>query len=354
METVLNIEGAQRLFKINEPSDVAVARRAGVDLAASIGFSEVLSGQLAIVITEAATNIVKHAQQGEVLLRIIQRQQDSAGGELSVLGIEVLAVDAGPGIADLDFQMQDGHSTVGTYGVGLGSIQRLSHYMSVYSQSGSGTVLLAILWSREGSADNTEWEVGLVCLPLPSEQECGDAAYVDDSNGTLIAMVADGLGHGPEAALASGAAVEALRSSSAAGGLAKVTPQMMLQQIHLAMQRTRGAAIAIAQISRATSQLTFAGVGNIAGCVITEQRRNHLISHNGIVGSNIRKIHEFALEWPYQALLILHSDGLSTKWDMNAYQGLVNAHPALIAAVLYRDFYRGRDDVTVLVVRQHT
>jgi hypothetical protein len=76
------------------------------------------------------------------------------------------------------------------------------------------------------------------------------------------------------------------------------------------------------------------------------------MSHNGIVGSNMRKVQEFAHEWGAGATLILHSDGIATRWDVNAYPALMFRHPALIAAVLYRDFARQRDDAMVLVVRQ--
>ncbi|MGZ8295425.1 MAG: serine/threonine protein kinase, partial [Telluria sp.] len=99
-------------------------------------------------------------------------------------------------------------------------------------------------------------------------------------------------------------------------------------------------------------KLQFAGVGNIAGSVIGGGPRRHLLSHNGIVGSNLRKVQQFEQPWDSGSLLILHSDGLGTRWDLDAYPGLAFAHCAVIAAVLYRDFTRGRDDATVVAVRE--
>jgi hypothetical protein len=92
-------------------------------------------------------------------------------------------------------------------------------------------------------------------------------------------------------------------------------------------------------------------VGNIAAHLITRHDRRQLVSHNGIVGSNVRKVQEFDAPWTEDTLLVLHSDGLQSRWHLDDYPGLAMCHPALIAGVLYRDHARGRDDVTVVVVR---
>ena len=65
----------------------------------------------------------------------------------------------------------------------------------------------------------------------------------------------------------------------------------------------------------------------------------------------MRKVQEFVLPWNAGAMLIMQSDGLASRWDLEQYPGLIGCHPALIAAVLYRDYTRGRDDVAVLVAR---
>jgi hypothetical protein len=77
------------------------------------------------------------------------------------------------------------------------------------------------------------------------------------------------------------------------------------------------------------------------------------VSHNGIVGHNMRKVQEFVVPCPPGALCIMHSDGIQTQWDLAAYPGLHARTPALIAAILMRDFIRRRDDAMVLVVRHH-
>ncbi|RLM48608.1 serine/threonine protein kinase, partial [Halobellus sp. Atlit-31R] len=124
---------------------------------------------------------------------------------------------------------------------------------------------------------------------------------------------------------------------------------------HDALRPTRGAAVATARIDFDADELRFAGVGNIAGCVInmSDDKRRALVSHNGIVGHNMRKVQEFPLPFPPGALCILHSDGIQTQWDLDKYPGLAGRSPVLVAAVLMRDVIRRRDDAMVLVVRRH-
>ncbi len=338
MEAVLNKLGRQSAFHVGELSEIASVRRAGNDLARQLGFDEIRTGQLAIVITEAATNIVKHAEEGLMLLRSLDRD--------GVAGIEVVAIDTGPGMDNVALRMQDGHSTAGTYGVGLGAIGRLAHEFDIYSSPGCGTALMMVLWSDNGARPHPRWQVGAVCLPIGGEDVSGDAWDIGQSPGGLTVAAADGLGHGPEAALASERAVAAISASAGATAGALVT------LAHDKLRATRGAALAVAVIDSDKGTLCFAGVGNIAGSILHHAGGHHLMSHNGIVGSNLRKVQEFVHPWRAGALLILHSDGVATRWDVDSYPGLSVRHPALVAAVIYRDFVRGRDDAMVLVVRE--
>ena len=340
METLLNKLGKQASFHIGESSEIAAARRAGNELARRLGFDDVRTGQVALIITEAGTNIVKHAREGEILLRSLE-----ADGKF---GIEVIALDRGPGMANIALRMEDGNSTAGTYGVGMGAIRRLTQEFDVSSAEGQGTVLLMIIWSDAVCAAPRSWEVGAVCLPVAGEDLCGDAWDMGMGKQGVTICTADGLGHGPDAALASDPAVL----------LASQRPDLSATSLvalaHDALRGTRGAAIAIAVIDEQKEQLSFVGVGNIAGCIFLNDTRRHLMSHNGIVGSNLRKVQEFVHDWQPGAMLILHSDGIATRWDLVSYAGLIFRHPSLIAAVLYRDFARKRDDAMVVVVRQQS
>lgn len=338
METILSAVRPQAAFHIGESTAVAAARRAGSEIARRLGFDETRAGRVSLVITEAATNIVKHAASGEILIRPV-RSGDTAG-------IEILAIDSGPGMANLALNMRDGVSSAGTYGVGLGAMRRLADEFDVHTAPGKGTVLCMTVWAGPVGAA-AAWQIGAVCLPFPGEEVCGDAWAASGDARTLHLMVADGLGHGPDAARASQAAAAVLDRHQ------ELPPGAALHEAHGALRATRGAAVAVARLDTIAGELCFAGVGNIAASVFGINNRRQMVSHNGIVGSNLRKVQEFVVPWSVDSMIVMCSDGLVTRWGLEDYPGLEMRHPSLIAAVLYRDFARKSDDVTVLVVREN-
>ncbi len=326
---------------VAEPSQVGESRRVASALAGRSGFDEVGRGKVALVASELANNLARHARGGELVISALIRGK--------VAGVEILAIDRGPGMADFRRCQVDGFSTAGTPGTGLGAVTRMADEFDSYTVVGQGTVLLARLWAspppprRPGDA----LELGAVCLPVAGEQECGDAwASAEPSPGRVLVMVADGLGHGPLAATASNAAVAVLR-----GGRAGADPADILRATHEALRGTRGAAVAVALVDLGRREVRFAGVGNIAATVLGPGSRHGLASLPGVVGLEIRKVQEFAQPWPPAALLVMNSDGLTTQWRLERSSPLASRHPALIAGALYRDHARGRDDATVVVAR---
>jgi anti-sigma regulatory factor (Ser/Thr protein kinase) len=336
MEALISSLTQQNVFAINHASDVAAVRRSGQKLADALGFSETRAGQLALIITEAATNILKHAVEGEIHVGPAQ----SAAG----VGIDVLAIDSGPGIADLDASLVDGMSTAGTSGTGLGALHRLADEFDAYTQPGAGTVFFMRIWRDVQAPSPCGVEIGACWTPMAGEEECGDGWAVRCAARGATLLAADGLGHGPEAARAGAAAIRALEARKGPGAAE------LMQAAHDALRPTRGAALATARIDFEAGELRFAGVGNIGGCVVDGNRRA-LVSHNGIVGHNMRKVQEFAVPFAPGALCIMHSDGIQTQWDLDKYPGLAGRSAVLVAAVLMRDFIRRRDDAMVLVVR---
>ena len=335
--------GSSTLLCIHDASGSGEARRAAVSMATRLGFSEVDRAEVAIVITEAATNIIKHAGRGELVLRSVERH--------GVAGIEVLAIDSGPGIANLSAAQADGYSTAASPGHGLGAMARLADLWEIDSRPGVGTVVLARLWPR--SAPTPELELpahGVVCLPKPGEEISGDAWALQPTPHGCRVLVADGLGHGPTAAEASHGAVDTFHEQP------DLPPVEFLQAAHLALRGTRGAALAIVEIDNQRETLQFAGVGNIAGVLLSADAagglvHKSLISHNGTVGHRLVKVAAFEHACPAGALLVLHSDGLHSRWRIEDYPGLFAQHPGLVAGVLYRDCHRDRDDATVLALR---
>ena len=329
------MSGTSQSLRVEDSSATGEVRRVAGRLASLAGLNESEAGAAALIATEAATNILKHAGRGEVLLR----EMDEPGG------IEILALDRGPGMASVESSMRDGYSTTGSSGTGLGAMRRMSSQLEIYSQLGKGTAVFAEIRKRSAPAAAV-FQTGVVSAPKLGEEACGDGWSVLETHVGLVLMVVDGLGHGPVAALAAREAERVFAESASSAG-----PTGLLERMHGALRTTRGAAAAVAEIDIAAGQVRFAGVGNIAGMVRSQGVRRQTVSHNGTVGAEMRKVHEFVYPWSGDGLLLLHSDGINTNWQLENYPGLGLAHPALIAGVLYRDANRGRDDATVLVAR---
>jgi anti-sigma regulatory factor (Ser/Thr protein kinase) len=320
-------------------SQTGHARRQAQALGRSMGLSELRQGQLGIIVTEAASNIAAHAGRGEIVVCPWRFK-----GEF---GLDVLALDNGKGITDLGRSFEDGFSTAGTPGQGLGAMSRLSGLMQIHSAQGQGTALFARVTQEGSSAEmvSGDYVQGAVSLPVMGETACGDAWSAVYTSGRSIYIVADGLGHGPLAAEAAREAVRIFHED------ASLSPARILADVHAALTKTRGAAVSIAEILHTQETLNFAGVGNVAGAVFHDGRTRSMVSMNGTLGHTIGKIQQFSYPWEKNSTLIMHSDGLGTRWSVDQYPGLAGRHPSLLAGVLYRDFCRKRDDVTILVTR---
>lgn len=322
---------------VTEASQVAEARRRAVAVAQSVGFDETAAGRVALVATELATNVVKYGVPGEILVGIYE---DATGS-----GVEILALDKGPGFSDLGSALRDGHSTGGSAGEGLGAVRRLSDTFDIASRPGSGTAVLARLSGVRLGASAMAATFGAVTVPLKGETANGDAYAVRERADGWTAIVADGLGHGPEAAKASEEALRLFRRHQ------DMSPSAILSAIHAGLSHTRGGAISTARYSRDTGLLTFAGIGNVMGAVVSGPVTKRTVSLAGTAGHAARRIQDFEYPMRPDDVFVLCSDGIATGWSLDAFPGIAGAHPALVAGLIYRDFARVRDDATVLVVR---
>lgn len=323
-------------FEVDGPGAAGMARRAAVEAAQRLRFDEIRVAEIAIVLSEVGSNLHKHAGQGWIAVRCLRGDSRTA--------VEIVAVDAGPGMADIILSGQDGHSTAGTLGIGLGAVVRLSSRCEVYSVPGRGTVLTARFWPR-GPAFAEQLPAEGLSRPMVGERVCGDRfALRAHSEGPLM-MVADGLGHGPAAAAAAAAAVEAFRTTDLDG------PAAIVEHLHRSIKHTRGAAIAIAQFEAAHRVVRFAGVGNIEGFVVGDGARRGMVSLPGIVGVRAGSVREFSYPLEPDAIVVLHSDGVTNRWSIPAYPGLAQRSPLVIAATLLRDAGKDHDDGCVLVAK---
>jgi anti-sigma regulatory factor (Ser/Thr protein kinase) len=323
----------------NDPSQTGNARRQALSLAAAMDFDELRQGQLGIIVTEAARNIAAHAGQGEIILSPWTYER--------IAGIDMLALDKGQGIENISAAMEDGYSTAGTPGNGLGAISRLAGTFQVYSSSGNGTAIFArvLRTAHDTESESRSYEMSAISIPITGETVCGDDWSAERSPGRSLYIVADGLGHGPAAAEAAREAVRIFHLVS------QFEPDRILSEVHGALAKTRGAAVSVAEILHDKEVLRYAGAGNIVGVICSGGKTRSLVSMNGTVGHTIGKIQQFSYPWQPESALIMHSDGLATRWNVEQYPGLASRHPALLAGVLFRDFCRKRDDATILVSR---
>jgi anti-sigma regulatory factor (Ser/Thr protein kinase) len=325
---------------IRDASQVGEVRRAAQQLARQRGLGETACGNAAIVVTELANNLLRHAGEGTLAMRWMGTHESG--------GLEIVALDRGQGMADIEKCLQDGYSTRGSPGTGLGAVRRLSDDFDIHSTPGKGTAIVSRLYQspRTGHGPRARLRWAAHCTPAPGETDCGDIWRVATREDNAAFMVADGLGHGPQAAAASQAVAVVFDRNPAAA------PAAFLQQAHAEIGSTRGAAVAALSLDLGSGAVRFAGVGNIAGSILVDGVGKGLFSHNGTLGAQMRKAQEFEYAWPVGALLVLHSDGIQSRWNFSDYPGLAQRDPAIIAALLARDFRRGHDDVTVLVARR--
>lgn len=313
---------------VSDTSGVAPVRRAAVRLGAGLGFEEQDTGRVAVVATELATNLLRHAERGEVILRA-----DAAAPRL-----DIIAWDRGPGMADVDRCRRDGFSTAGGAGTGLGAVERMSDSFTLYSTVPGGTIALARIGRLAGAPAIAD---GLALAVAP-EVVSGDAWSLADAPGGASLLLADGLGHGPGAAEASEAAAASLRPSEDVVGT--------LERVHAALRSTRGAAVAVARVDQARGVLQFAGAGNISAVLWSREGSKTLTSLSGTAGRQMKTLRAFDYPLPENGLLVMHSDGCRTGWDLGSDPRLRRQEPLIIAAALIRDFERGRDDVSVIVM----
>jgi anti-sigma regulatory factor (Ser/Thr protein kinase) len=333
------VNSHHQLVTIGESGDVGAARGTAQQLAASAGFDEVDVHRVGLVATEMATNLVKHARGGELLMRVEQAPDSE---------VEVLSLDRAGGMANIGESMMDGHSTVGSAGTGLGAMQRLSELFDIHSAPGRGTAILARFRRKRAAPSHGAPPLTLagISVSMAGESVCGDVWDVQYRPGGAFALLVDGLGHGAFAADAATAARSIFRSRAFAA------PADALSAIHEGIRHTRGAAGTIVDLRVTGRSISVAGVGNISTAVCGNGHVRQAVSHNGTLGHQARYFKEYSYPWEPGALLVMHSDGLSSHWSLDPYPGLRLRHPALIAAVLYRDFSRHRDDVTVVVGRE--
>lgn len=323
---------------LEEETQIALARRAAAAIATRLGFSEESVGRAELVCVELARNVIRHAQRGSIYVA------ETVAGD----AVQIVAADKGPGIGNIQRAMEDGFSTSTTPGLGLGAVHRMARKLDVYSRPGAGTVISAVVSERELSRRTPDERAAVLSTCIAGETVNGDSWAMVRTPVRELYMLVDGLGHGlyaSEAAqMASSVMHAALRSDP------KISLTALVTRMHGVMRATRGAAIAF--ISVEGNVATACGVGNISTILHgADGVPRAMLSHNGTLGHQMRRVQEFTVPVESGTMLVMHSDGIATHWKMSQYPGLLQCAPATVAGVLFRDAVRGRDDATILVAR---
>jgi anti-sigma regulatory factor (Ser/Thr protein kinase) len=336
---------AHTSFAISDRSYMSSAKRDIARMADSIGFNADQKGKIDIIISELTSNLIKHnTVHGEILIKPLF--------DTKPFGIEILSVDNGPGMHDSKRMMEDGVSTYGSKGEGLGAIKRLSDQFDIYSLPEIGTFILSRIFIKNESITSSikpkpKLKVNVVMVPKSGEIVCGDGWAEVENDDKIIILAADGLGHGKDAHQASVEAINLFTTCMLC------VPSEILKLIHNSIKKTRGIVGGIAKIDFKEETLSYCGIGNISGRIISKDGSKSLVSYNGTVGHNIpSNFHDHTYKWDPSNILILHSDGLKSRWDISKYPGIEKHDGSLIAAILYKDNTRRTDDALVIVARK--
>lgn len=329
----------EKTIEVTEQSQIAEVRRVVAELGKMHGMSETDLGRAALVATEITTNLVKYGKRGIAAVSWFQE-----GG---ACGIQIITADQGPGFANFKQSARDGHSTGGSLGIGLGTLMRTADVFDHYSIESAGAVIFTrIIFHQDANENIRALAVGSRSVPKPGEQECGDAWAHQVVGKWQRVCVVDGLGHGPLAAAASTEAIRVFASCPESD-----SPSDIIMKAHVALKSSRGAVMAVIAIDLVAGIAVFSGVGNIAAVILNEEKPRHLPSGRGTIGYGVLHPPEHEYSWQSDSVLVMNTDGLSTRWNLSKSPGLLAKHPAMIAAALHRDFARDTDDATIIVAK---
>jgi anti-sigma regulatory factor (Ser/Thr protein kinase) len=328
-----------KIFNASDRSYFSIIKKEIHAIAVSGNFDEKKLGKIDIVVAEIVSNLSKHADDGKVLVRLVE--------ENGMQGLEIIAIDNGPGMSDVRRMMPDGVSTKNTLGQGLGAIKRMSDFFQIYSVKDWGTVVIVRIFNKETpSLKNNKFDIRSILVPKPGETACGDGFYSIITNEHIKLFLGDGLGHGPEAAKAVITAGESFLKST------QDTPEEIIKDINLAVKKTRGLVGTVVVFDIKEKKWKICGVGNISTKIISPDQTKNYIGYNGIIGLNLsNNLHAQEISFDPGQHLIMCSDGLKSRWDLIKHPSIFRYDLSMITATLFKDFARNTDDMSVVTCK---
>lgn len=329
----------QQIYEIGHEADVMGVRRAMKAFALGLGFVPQTAEELALVVVELGTNLLRHAGGGRLMISALNRE--------GRVGVQVESVDEGPGIPSVDEALADGFSTRGGCGTGLGTVNRLMDSMEIDTRHKKGTRIVCLRWVRVVVPAIEGCPLSIGVATRPKDEVNGDEFVAKTWGGAMLVGVIDGCGHGP---LARRAAVAARQYVETHYELDLVS---IFEGVERACRGTRGVVMALARFHWLEGRVEFASVGNISTRVLRGSKDSagpSLAVRRGIIGVQAPRALETRFEWSRGHILVMHSDGVGTHWEAATIQELRTQGAEVMASTLLRSMGRSADDATVVVV----
>jgi len=325
---------------ILDEASVASAREMVRAMATSQGMSQRHGERLALIASELGYNQLFHARKGRVDARAISR----AG----VAGVEIVAADEGKGIADPTSALAGAPRSTGSLGVGVATARAQSDEIDFDVRIDEGTCVRARVFASDVPRRR---QIGIYGRAYPGELRSGDHARFFRVGEALVVAVCDGLGHGPPARTAAGAAIQTAAAHAAESPLA------IVEACHRGVSSTRGAVMAVVRIDETSpavdKPMSLASVGNITVEAVRPRSARRFAASSFVVGAAQKgwraHVEESALE--RDEALVAFTDGIPSRVSVADELELLREHPIVIAHQMVARFARDSDDVLVLVAR---
>ncbi|WP_378954468.1 ATP-binding protein [Pelosinus sp. sgz500959] len=321
-------------IRVQGDYDVGTARRQITEFSLPVSFSDLELAQLAIIITEMATNLVRHTIHGGVIQCEMMPDHQ---------GLVLEAIDDGPGIASDISALSDGVSTQGgSMGGGLGAIQRLSDSFNLTTNDIGTKVRITKLAQEK---ENPRLTVGVCSRPYPGFDVNGDGFYVCSGGVRSVIAVYDALGHGKEAYDTATLMYKCLQE------LHGLELSDIVNIAHKRLLYSRGVALWLGAVYHNDNRLSYISLGNVEARLITNNHSQTLLNQNGTVGGHMPKHKINEISWMPGSVLSLATDGISSRWQVEDYPEIVGNNSNRVCQRLLKEWGRNTDDATIMIVR---
>lgn len=323
---------------IEDKSIVGFVKREIHDAAVKASFSVSRVGVIDIAVSELMSNIIKHASGGELLYRFSKEREFGL--------LEVICLDNGPGIKDINHSMKDGVTTTNTLGQGLGALKRLCDSFHIYSIVAWGTICYCKIYTSAHSKNVSAGDMKVRTLNVSKRGQTvsGDGLEIMPGADLTKIFMGDGLGHGKQAHDASQLAIANFKLCR------ENDPVKILRHIHDPAKASRGLVATVVTADNRLKKWTICGIGNISTRLYDDGVTKNYLSYNGVLGLKIpTTLKNYEVDLRKLQCLVMSTDGLSTRWTLSQFPGILRHDPLMLAAAIYKTSNRKNDDSSILV-----